>query len=173
MSILASGITKIILGGAAMSLGAAGALKGLLVGESKEESLKTTSLRSDEHRDLHGKEGSDIKQSKTEEGTVVKSSSAEGTTPAEKKKCRLHKLMGEVEGRFQATTESELDSEIKKENKGDFQAIKNACEDAKNHDRDIFVSNKQRKGWNYYSEDQTRLKSKFDKYLGGIKRPTQ
>ncbi|CBY92646.1 hypothetical protein HF1_06380 [Mycoplasma haemofelis str. Langford 1] len=50
MSILASGIAKIILGGSAVSFGAVGALSELVFGESKEEPLSTVSSKSNEEQ---------------------------------------------------------------------------------------------------------------------------
>ncbi|AEW45538.1 hypothetical protein MHC_03390 [Mycoplasma haemocanis str. Illinois] len=168
MSVFASGIAKLILGSTAVSLGAAGALVKLSFGEIKEESLKTTSIKSNEKQVPNIEtEKSDAQQS-TEVSESAKSpteTSVVEPIPVPKPECRLHKLKSEFEGSFEPTTKEKLQSELLSKSQN-FQEIMKACELESNKNKDVFVSNKGGKGWLYYPDDQTKLKGKFDKYLG-------
>ncbi|AEW45536.1 hypothetical protein MHC_03380 [Mycoplasma haemocanis str. Illinois] len=178
MSLLVSGIAKFILGGAVVSLGAAGVLNGLSFGEIREESLKTVSSKSIKEQNLNlDKGGSDVEQltentqSRSEEPKTTISESQETvtspvTTESAPTECRLHKLIKEDTGQFEETTKNWLESEIQRTKRGSFETIKTACES--NGNKDIFASN--RDGWRYVARDQTRLDSKFKNYLSSKKK---
>ncbi|AEG72956.1 hypothetical protein MHF_0686 [Mycoplasma haemofelis Ohio2] len=175
-SILASGIAKIILGGSAVSLGAVGALSGLVFGDQPQETPKTElqtvsfekeeaeSVDEEELDTFEGEETSSSEETRASEEDVPESVSVEETPPP-KKECRLHKLRSSDKGHFESVSKEVLKQEILKDGKGDYSQIETACD--KEADKDIFVSNKNKSGWRYYEQDQNDrgLKGKFEKYL--------
>ncbi|AEW45341.1 hypothetical protein MHC_02385 [Mycoplasma haemocanis str. Illinois] len=171
MSVFASGIAKLILGSTAVSLGAAGALVKLSFGEIKEESLKTTSIKSDKELNPENEktnfeqlpESSQIQKSPDTESVVSAQIQSE---PIAETECRLHKLEKENDGLFSKTTKEELKGMLNGK-ESYFREIEEACKTHKG--KDIFVSNKQGGGWRYYVQDQERLKTKFNNYLQKVK----
>ncbi|AEG72976.1 hypothetical protein MHF_0706 [Mycoplasma haemofelis Ohio2] len=103
---------------------------------------------------------------------TVSSTRSKSTTESitVKRECRIHKLItSQGEGSFQRIEKDELEREIERDKKGEFQGIKEACD--RLGGKDIFVSNKSKTGWKYYQNDQTdnQYKPKFEKYLRGLK----
>ncbi|AEG72971.1 hypothetical protein MHF_0701 [Mycoplasma haemofelis Ohio2] len=84
-----------------------------------------------------------------------------------KKECRIHKLMKLLEGSFQRVEKEDLEREMK--NVEEYKNIKKVCEGLGG--KDIFISNKEQKGWKYHPEDQqaSDYKTKFENYLRGLK----
>ncbi|AEW45346.1 hypothetical protein MHC_02410 [Mycoplasma haemocanis str. Illinois] len=83
-----------------------------------------------------------------------------------KKGCRIHKLISSGDGIFEKIEQEDLEQEILSLRQGNFfKQIKSACERVGN--KDIFISNKDSAGWQYYENDQnnSELKGKFEKYL--------
>ncbi|AEG72967.1 hypothetical protein MHF_0697 [Mycoplasma haemofelis Ohio2] len=100
---------------------------------------------------------------------VLTSSKSVSSKSTVRKGCRIHKLMKSSDGSFERIEKEELEQEILGLRQGNFfKQIKDACEAA--GDKDIFVSNKDSKGWQYDETEQNKqdLKSKFEKYLNGL-----
>ncbi|AEG72972.1 hypothetical protein MHF_0702 [Mycoplasma haemofelis Ohio2] len=100
---------------------------------------------------------------------VLTSSKSVNTKSTIRKGCRIHKLMSSNDGSFERIEKEELEQEILGLGQGNFfKQITSSCEEA--GDKDIFVSNKNSSGWQYYENDQkdNKLKGKFEEYLRKI-----